>query len=64
MYPETFSIVKSFVGRRNSRKQGEKEGYCVHRFKFYAFVDTTANCLQMGLSRQLTFGMDRGLEGI
>ena len=60
----TFSMVKSFVGRRNGRKQEEKEGSCVHRFEFYAFVDNTAIGLQMGLSCWLKFGMDRGLEGI
>ena len=60
----TFSMVKSFVGRRNGRKQEEKEGSCVHRLKFFAFVDKTAIGLQMGLSCWLTFGMDSGLEGI
>ena len=60
----TFSIVKSFVGRRNGRKQEEKEGSCVRRLKFYGFVDKTAIGLEMGLSCWLKLGMDRGLEGI
>ena len=57
-------MVESFVGRRNGRKQEVKEGSCVHRFEFDAFVDNTAIGLQMGRSCWLKFGMDRGLEGI